>query len=106
MKCILLCVVSAILLALSFSNSNVSFFVFIAFVPFFLAIDGCSPKKAFLISCLLGFFFYLGVLYWLYHVTVIGLIVLCLYLALYFGFFGLFFLKLKTYNLQLITIPL
>ncbi len=32
----------------------------------------------------------MGVLYWLYHVTVFGLIALCLYLALYFGIFGFF----------------
>ena len=48
-----------------------------------------SPRKAFLIFYTAGFIFYLGTLYWLYHVTVIGLIIACLYLAIYFGIFGI-----------------
>ena len=81
-------IISAILLILSFPNFNFSLLVFIGFIPLFFAIENKSPQKAFLISYICGFIFYLGTLYWLYHVTVIGLIILCLYLALYFGGFG------------------
>jgi len=48
-----------------------------------------SLKKIFFIFCAAGFIFYLGGLYWLYHVTVIGMIIACLYLAVYFGIFGI-----------------
>ena len=81
-------IVSALLLIFAFPNFNLSFLAFIGFIPLFFAIENSSPKKVFLISYITGFIFYIGVLYWLYHVTVIGLIVLCLYLALYFGIFG------------------
>ncbi|MBU0759454.1 MAG: apolipoprotein N-acyltransferase [Candidatus Omnitrophica bacterium] len=87
----LLAIFSAILLILAFPDFNLSYLAFVGFVPLFFAIQNKSPRKAFLISYISGFLFYLGVLYWLYHVTVIGLIILCLYLALYFGIFALFF---------------
>jgi apolipoprotein N-acyltransferase len=78
-----------LLISLILFFSNFSFFVFIGFVPLFFLIQNKSPKKAFLISFIYGFLFYLCILYWLYHVTVVGLIVVCLYLALYFGIFGI-----------------
>ena len=82
--------ISAILLILAFPNFNLSYLVFVGFVPLFFALHNKSPKKAFFISYVCGFLFYLGTLYWLYHVTIVGLIVLCLYLAIYFGIFGVF----------------
>nr|MBU1328476.1 apolipoprotein N-acyltransferase [Candidatus Omnitrophota bacterium] len=85
----LLSIFSAILLIFAFPSFNISFLAFIGFIPLFFAIENKSPKNVFLISYICGFLFYLGTLYWLYHVTVIGLIVLCLYLALYFGIFGM-----------------
>ena len=99
-------IISALLLILSFPNFNLSFLVFIGFIPLFFAIENKTPKQAFLISYICGFIFYAGVLYWIYHVTIIGLIVLCLYLSLYFGVFGLCFSKLKAYSLKLIAVPL
>ena len=83
--------ISALLLILSFPNFNLYYLGFIAFIPLFIAVEGRPPKKAFLISYLCGFLFYLGVLYWLYHVTIIGLVVLCAYLALYIGVLGTIF---------------
>ncbi|MFA5388122.1 MAG: apolipoprotein N-acyltransferase [Candidatus Omnitrophota bacterium] len=82
-------ILSALLLIFSFPNFNLSFLAFIGFIPLFYAVENKSPQKAFLISFICGFIFYLGTLYWLYHVTVIGLIILCLYLALSFGIFGM-----------------
>ncbi|MFH1478682.1 MAG: apolipoprotein N-acyltransferase [Candidatus Omnitrophota bacterium] len=82
---------SSILLALSFFSYKCSLFVFIGFVPLFFALQSRSRIKSFFISYLAGFLFYLGGLYWLYHVTAIGLIIISLYLAVYFGIFGLFF---------------
>ncbi|MCX5687688.1 MAG: apolipoprotein N-acyltransferase [Candidatus Omnitrophica bacterium] len=82
-------ILSAFLLIFSFPNFNFNFLAFFGFVPLFFAIENKSPKKAFLISYITGFIFYIGVLYWLYHVTVIGLVIICLYLAIYFGIFGM-----------------
>jgi len=82
-------ILSGLLLIFSFPNFNLSFLVFIGFIPLFFAIENKSPQKAFLIFFIAGFIFYLGTLYWLCHVTVIGLIISCLYLAIYFGIFGI-----------------
>ncbi len=87
---------SAILLILAFPNFNLSYLAFIGFIPLFFGIQNSSPKRAFFISYICGFLFYAGVLYWLYHVTLIGLILLCLYLALYFGIFGFFIALLQS----------
>ncbi|MDO8603225.1 MAG: apolipoprotein N-acyltransferase [Candidatus Omnitrophota bacterium] len=98
-----LLILSAILLILSFPNFNLSFFAYIGFVPLFFAIENKSPKKAFFISYVFGFIFYLGTLYWLYHVTTVGLISLCLYLALYFGAFG-FILRARSRRINWIAL--
>ena len=82
-------ILSGLALILSFPNFNLNYLVFIGFVPLFFALENKSPQKAFLISYICGFVFYLGTLCWLYHVTVIGLIILFLYLAVYFGIFGI-----------------
>ncbi|MBU4343444.1 MAG: apolipoprotein N-acyltransferase [Candidatus Omnitrophica bacterium] len=87
----LLSVFSTILLILAFPNFNLSYLAFVGFVPLFFVIRSKKPKQAFWISYLCGFLFYLGTLYWLYHVTIFGLIIVCLYLALYFGIFGFLF---------------
>ena len=63
----------------------------IGFVPLFLLLKNKTPKKAFLISYLVGLAYFLFTVYWLVYVTLAGLIVLVLYLALYFGAFGLIF---------------
>lgn len=105
-----LAVLSASLLALSFPNFNYWPFAWIGLVPILFAIDGQKPLRAFLISYLSGVVFFLGTIYWLIHVTLPGTIVVALYLALYFGLFGLlasFFLRdlrPKTYDL-LFAIP-
>lgn len=85
------CVVSsASLLVLSFPNFNLEYLAWVALVPLFLAIDGQRPRNAFLTAYLTGVLFFLGTIYWLIHVTLPGMIAAVLYLALYFGVFGLF----------------
>ncbi|MFH1440865.1 MAG: apolipoprotein N-acyltransferase [Candidatus Omnitrophota bacterium] len=88
-KTIILCLLSSILLILSFNNGNLWFLAWVGFVPFFFAIKNKSKIKSFLLAYLTGVIFWLGTIYWLIHVTLIGMIVLVLYLALYFGIFGL-----------------
>jgi apolipoprotein N-acyltransferase len=85
----LFAVVSAILLILSFPGFNFWILAWVAFIPLFLALENQKPVKAFLISYLTGFLFFLGTIYWLIHVSLPGMIIVVAYLALYFGFFGL-----------------
>jgi apolipoprotein N-acyltransferase len=86
---ILLAVLSALLLILSFPPFNAWILAWVAFIPLFFAVDGQNPLKAFLIAYLIGFIFFLGTIYWLIHVTLPGMLAVVAYLALYFGFFGL-----------------
>ncbi|MFA5115367.1 MAG: apolipoprotein N-acyltransferase [Candidatus Paceibacterota bacterium] len=88
-KDIFLSILSGLLLILSFPNFNLWMFAWFAFVPLLLALEGCSKRRVFLLSYLTGAVFWLGTIYWLVHVTLAGMILLVLYLALYFGIFGL-----------------
>ncbi|MGD9015072.1 MAG: apolipoprotein N-acyltransferase [Candidatus Omnitrophota bacterium] len=87
---IILVLISAVFLIVSFlPNANLELFAWFAFVPLFFTLQNKTKAKAFLISYLAGIIFWLGTIYWLIHVTFVGLIILVIYLALYFGFFGL-----------------
>ncbi|MBI3996607.1 MAG: apolipoprotein N-acyltransferase [Candidatus Omnitrophica bacterium] len=79
---------SAILLVLSFPNFNQPWCAWIAFVPWLLLLRTTSSRAAFWWSYLIGALFFLGSMWWLIYVTVVGWLVLCAYLALYFGIFG------------------
>jgi apolipoprotein N-acyltransferase len=84
-----LCLLSAALLIFSFPNYNFEFLAWVGFVPLFFALKNKSKSKAFLLSYFAGIIFWFGIIYWLIHVTLLGMILLVLYLALYFAFFGL-----------------
>lgn len=88
-KDIFLSLLSGLLLILSFPNFNLWFLAWFALVPLFFAIENQGPFKAFLIAYLTGVLFFLGTIYWLIHVTLPGMVFSVLYLALYFGIFGL-----------------
>ena len=85
---VLLCVCSAALLVLSFPAFNLEFLAWIGFVPLFFVLKNASPGKGFLLSYLTGVLFWWGIIYWLIHVTLAGMIILIFYLALFFGLFG------------------
>ncbi|MFH1245255.1 MAG: apolipoprotein N-acyltransferase [Candidatus Omnitrophota bacterium] len=92
---ILLSIFSALLLALSFPVPGWGFLAWIAFLPWFFALqrEKEKPIVCFFLSYLAGTVFFLGCLWWVACVTWIGFVVLALYLGLYFAFFGLFFSK-------------
>jgi len=94
----ILSILSATLLILSFPNFNLEFLAWFGFVPLFFAVKSKSKGEAFLFSYLTGVIFWFGIVYWLIHVTLPGMVLLVLYLALYFAFFGLI---ISTYSLQL-----
>lgn len=96
-KEIFLCLLSALLLVLSFPNFNIEFLAWFGFIPLFFALRNKSKLEAFFLAYLTGIIFWLGTIYWLIHVTLPGMIILVLYLALYFGIFGLI---IKSYELR------
>ncbi|MDI6606210.1 MAG: apolipoprotein N-acyltransferase, partial [Candidatus Omnitrophota bacterium] len=75
---------------LPYCNGNLWLSAWFGFVPLFFALRSKSKTRGFLLSYLTGIIFWSGTIYWLIHVTLPGLILLILYLALYFGIFGLF----------------
>ncbi|MDD5348177.1 MAG: apolipoprotein N-acyltransferase [Candidatus Omnitrophica bacterium] len=86
-----LAVISGVVLSLSFPAANLEFLAWVAFVPLFVCLKEKSKTKAFLLAYLAGVVFWSFVIYWLVHVTLVGTVLLVLYLAFYFGFFGLAF---------------
>ncbi|TRZ49641.1 apolipoprotein N-acyltransferase, partial [bacterium] len=84
-----LCILCALLLILSFPDFNLWICAWFGFLPLFFVLEGKNRIKAFLFSYFTGVIFWAGTIYWLIHVTLPGTVILILYLALYFGFFGL-----------------
>ena len=82
------CLISAILIGLSFHEFNFCYFAWVGFIPLFSVVENKNFKAAFLFSYFTGVIFWFFVIHWLIHVTLAGLIVLVLYLAIYFGLFG------------------
>lgn len=84
-----LSILSSVLLIISFPDLNLWLFAWAALLPLFFAIDGQKPIRAFVTAYFTGALFFLGTVYWLIHVTLPGMIATVLYLAVYFGVFGL-----------------
>ena len=95
---LILALSSAVLLILSFPNFNQPWCAWVALVPWMLVLQDLkvpgtsqsekSARHFFGWSYLVGLGFFLGSIWWLIHVTLVGWVALCLYLALYFGVFG------------------
>jgi apolipoprotein N-acyltransferase len=103
-KDISLSILSALVLIFSFPTVNLWIFAWVGVVPLLIALENKTPKQAFLLSYLTGIVFFGGILYWVIHVTLPGLVILVLYLGLYFGIFG-FFVYLVTGHWSLVTLP-
>ena len=99
------CVLSAVLLICPFLNPNLWIFGWVGLVPLFFLLQGKKPSVAFLISYAAGVVFFLGIVYWVVHVTLAGLILLVFYLAIYFGVFGAIVSKTKDTYLSIFIIP-
>jgi len=107
MSGVILSILSAILLSLSFSSFNLWIFAWCGFVPLLMALENKSLRQSFLVAYFCGVIFWSLTVYWLIHVTLMGQIILILFLASYFGIFGcLVYLskKLSTVS-QLFFIP-
>ena len=104
----ILYVLSAILLALSFPKASWSFLAWIALVPLLLALDERKGRGvSFRTGYFCGFLFFAFTFYWLMFVTTLGAVLLVAYFALYFGLFGLGYswaLK-KSFYFRLLFVP-
>lgn len=94
---------SGALLALSFPCFNLEPLAFFSFVPLFFALKNKNSIQAFALSYICGLVFFAITVYWIIHVSLLGLVLLVLYLALYFGLFG-FFLNLLSVSQKLLPI--
>ena len=74
---------------LSFPKTDFWFLAWIALVPLMLALDGKSLKASFGLGYLAGLVFFGTMLYWLVFVTGLGMTLMVMFLALFFGFFGI-----------------
>lgn len=87
---ILCLIASAVLINLSFLGHHLGCLAWFGLLPFLTAINNKTWKQKLLLSFLFGFMFFLGLIYWLIHVSLFGLIILCLYLALEFSLWSVF----------------
>ena len=85
-----LCVLSGLLLFLSFPPVDLGGLAWFAFIPLLIVLEKKTFGERFLFGFLTGFFFFLSSLFWLRHVTWIGLFLLSVYLALYVALFSVF----------------
>ncbi|MDD5557456.1 MAG: apolipoprotein N-acyltransferase [bacterium] len=88
MQPFLLAILSGLLLAVSFPETEWHFLAWIALVPFLFAVEGRDWRETLRIGAAAGVAFWWSLFYWLNNVTVAGFLVLTLYLALYFPAFG------------------
>ena len=107
MSVVILPILAAVLLSLSFASFNLWLFAWCGFIPLFIALENKSLRQAFLITFFCGVVFWSCTIYWLIHVTLLGQIVLVLYLAIYFGLFGcvIYFSRFLSINSCLFFLP-
>lgn len=102
MKKLIASLISGFVLVFAFAPFNAGFLAWAAFVPVMYAIEGGSKKRGFLLGFAAGAAFFLSTLYWVIHsmyyyggvpifAAVAVMLVLVLYMSLYWGLFGWFF---------------
>jgi len=84
-----LTILSAVLLIFAFPKTGFWIFAWIGMVPLLCVLQGKGYRQAFGAGYLCGLIFFSGTLFWISHVTVLGTVLLMLYLSLYFGLFGM-----------------
>lgn len=79
---------SAILLVLAFPKTDLALFAWIGLIPLMFVLDGRGIGGSFKAGYLCGALFFSGTVFWMTNVTVLGTIVMVLYLGLYFAVFS------------------
>ncbi len=101
------CFISAILLILAFPLKESWILSWGALIPLMIALDDKNLKDSFWLGYVSGFIFFLGTMYWLIHVTLLGMLLMVVYLAVYFGLFGCgyYYFRNKSLFLKLFALP-
>jgi len=87
-KKMILSLLTAVLLSLSFPPLALGFLAYFALIPFFLLLEDLSYKESIRWGYLTGLFTNIGTLYWINWVTVPGAFAAILYLPIYFIFYS------------------
>lgn len=95
--------ISAGMLVLAQPSFNIEPLAWIALAGLFYSLDGLGPWKRFLVGYLFGAAYFLGIAYWLAHVSILGTIILIIYLSIYPAFFSLY--KIKGDLIEIISVP-
>jgi len=75
-------ITSAAMLTVIQAPINLSPLAWVALVPFIIACPPqAKPRRLFLVTFIISFFYWMGNLYWIAPITIIGWITLCLYTA-------------------------
>jgi apolipoprotein N-acyltransferase len=85
---LLLSLMSAAMLVAAFPSFSQPALAWVGLVPLLILLRHSTPRVAFFWSWLAGTLYFLGSIWWLTHVTVVGWVILCVYLGLFFGLFG------------------
>jgi len=106
------------LLVLAFPRFDVYPLAWIALVPLLITVHGRNTRTAFYLGLLTGFTYFAGTIYWVYHsmyfyggvpliLSILILVCLSLYLALYTGIFSMLFHYLSKQSAVpgLLTVP-
>ena len=82
---IIMAALSGLILTLSYPDFNLSYLAWVALVPFFIAIRGVSPRKAFLLGFIMGNTFFVSLAYWVQIFFVAALPAVSLISSTYIG---------------------
>ena len=95
LRTIILTVLSAFLLTISYPQIEWSPLAWVALVPFLFALEGKKYRSSWGTGFLFGLLFFFATVGWLVYVTYPGAILMTVYLALYPAFFALGFIYFK-----------
>ncbi|MBI3315025.1 MAG: apolipoprotein N-acyltransferase [Candidatus Omnitrophica bacterium] len=95
----ILVVLSAVLLVISYPQTDWGPLAWLALVPFFFALDGKNARSAFSLGYACGFLFFAGTLGWFVYVTYPGAFLFIAYLSLYFAAFAVAFVFFRRLGL-------
>lgn len=102
-----LLLISSILLILAFPKIEMWMCAWFGLVPLMFALDGKNALGSFLRAYVCGVFLFTATFYWIGYVTILGAVLMVLYLSIYFGLFGIFYclFSKRSSFLKLIFLP-
>ncbi|KAA3659818.1 MAG: apolipoprotein N-acyltransferase [Calditrichaeota bacterium] len=104
---LLLSIVSALLLGLSFAPLPLGFLAYCSLIPFLILLKDLSFKESFKWGYITGIFISLFTIYWIVFPTSLGVIAVILVHALYYALFAIFYTQISktSDNLALFAVP-